>query len=569
MLALPIIWFVNAFVWLRNLWRTTFRHQAPFVRLDLRGSLPEFGQPIVWWRRLLGSQERPSLMRLRRDLQRIADDPRVRGVVLVARDFDPGWATAQSLRDEIQTLRAAGKQVVAYLLTPDTRSYYSLCAADRMVMPPSATLALLGLRVEALFLKDALALAGLEAEVTAVSPYKSAGDQLTRTDMSPENRQQLENLLDQRFAALVESIAIDRNMSLDHVRELFDHAPYVGDQALQAGLVDELCYEDELAARLHGSHKTVGGDDHEDVLSDWQEAQRTLLLPYRKRQRRVVAVVSVEGAIAMGGRGSPLPLLGGTAATSDTVSQALRRVERSKRIAALVLHVDSPGGDAYASDLIWREVLRVQQKKPVVVSMGNVAASGGYYVSACADTIVAQPGTVTGSIGVVSLRPVAAGLLERLHVNTVVLTRGARTGLLSPTLPPTEDERRATHDLVFSLYEDFKRVVRAGRKMSDTQLEPIAGGRIWTGREASTNGLVDALGGLPHAIEKARELGGLEADPRAPVLLVHGSMRHPLPPLPFGKDDARWPIDATMVQSFLDDVMKPRLLAMLPFVMRD
>jgi protease-4 len=243
-------------------------------------------------------------------------------------------------------------------------------------------------------------------------------------------------------------------------------------------------------------------------------------------------------------------------AGSETIIQALRRAERNPRVGAIVLYVNSPGGDAFASDLIWREVLRLQQKKPVVVAMGDVAASGGYYIAAPAAAIVAQPGTLTGSIGVFVVRPVLAELFERAGVNTVVLQRGANSGFLAGDQAPSERERAALGELVFRSYDEFKQRVREGREMSDEQLEPIAGGRVWTGREALERRLVDLLGGLPEAVLKAQELAGLPQDRQALLLLMRAG-REPIPPQPF-------PTGATF-EGLLADALRPRVWAALPF----
>ncbi|MBC8077262.1 MAG: signal peptide peptidase SppA [Chloroflexales bacterium] len=567
---MPILWIINGWRWLRNSWRRLLRRRVDYVRLDLTGALPEFAPEPAWWqRRFLGARSTPSLMRLRRQLEHIAIDPHAQGVLLTANAFAPGWATAQSLRDALQIFRSSGKQVVAYLITPDTRSYYALCGADHLWMPPTALLNLLGLRVEAVFLKDALALAGIEAEVTAVSPYKSAGDQFARADMSPENREQLERLLDGRFAQLVAAISADRDLAHAQVQVLIDNAPYLGPAARATGLVDDVCYEDEFEAKLADFRSSAADSPASKIiLQGWDAAQRALRLPYRAFQRRYVAVVSVEGAISSGASRNlplPVPLIGGQSAGSDSIIQALRSAERNPRVAAVVLHVDSPGGDAFASDMIWRDVQRVQRRKPVVVSMGNVAASGGYYISAPANAIFAQPGTITGSIGVISLRPVASELLERARIRTVVLSRGARTGLLSATLPPTDDERTALRATIFGLYEDFKRVVRAGRNLPEERLEPIAGGRVWTGADALALGLVDMLGGLPQAIVKAYALAGIEAALNTPVIRLRVGGRGPAtPPLPFPAN-----LLGSEFEQLAAEALRTRILAALPFVLRE
>lgn len=586
MVAVITIAWSNFWRAVANGWRRLMRRRVDYVRLELSGTLPEFADTPTWWRRRFLSASTPlSLMGLRRQLQHIGADPQALGVLLIIRDFSPGWATLESLRDELQAFRERGKRVVAYLPAAGARDYLVACAADAILMPPSAYINLLGVRVEATFLRDALKLAGIEAEVIAVSPYKTGPDQFTRAEISPENREQLERLIDQRYATMVETIAAGRRLSVEQVRALIDNAPHKATAACAVGLIDAACYEDELEPWLaaHTPNRRVRTTTETDeaapkapagqpqqpelIVRDWPAAVKALHIPYRTRQRRYVAVVTVEGAITSGASRSvplPLPVIGGAMAGSDSIIQALRRVERSRQIAALVLHIDSPGGDSFASDLIWREVLRVRRKLPVVVSMGNVAASGGYYIATPASAIVAQPSALTGSIGVYSLRPIAGDLLDRLGVNTVVLARGARTGLLSATTPPTEDERAVARQTVFEVYADFKERVRNGRNLSEAQLEPIAGGRVWTGREALANGLVDALGGLTTAIAKARELAKLPADPTAPILRIPtGRQRGSLMPQPFPGGGL------AELSDLFAEALRPRILAALPWVLRE
>ena len=589
-MSIIITWLVNVTRAIRNGWRRLLRRRVDYVRLDATGALPEFVAPLRWWqRRFLGARQPASLQGLRRAFERVAADQRAAGVLLKIDGLSAGWATLQSLRDEIGRLRRSGKRVVAYLVTPDLRGYYAACAADEILVPPAAFLTIVGLRSEIQFLKDALAKVGLAAEVEAVSPYKSAGEQFVRSDISPENRQQLERLLDGRFAEVVRAIGAARGLDDDAVRAAIDAAPLSAPAARERGLVDGLCYEDELAAwlglpaaeRAEGMEKQIeerlpasndsrrplsaisapSAAKKEAVILDWGAARKVLRLPPARRPRGLVAVVPVEGAIVAGHSRSlplPIPLLGGAQAGAASVAQALRQVERNRRVAAVVLYVNSPGGDAFASDLIWREVLRVRRQKPVVVAMGDVAASGGYYVAAPASAIVAQPGTLTGSIGVVSLRPIASGLLERAGVNTVVISRGARSGLLSIVEPPSEDERQAWRDLIFTSYHDFQRRVREGRDMTEQQLDPIAGGRVWMGAEALGLGLVDQLGGLPEAVLRAQELADLPRDRSAPLLLARGG-RAELPPRPFPASSLLdlWPL--------LEEALRPRILALMPF----
>jgi protease-4 len=524
-----VVFIINLWRSLGNTWRRLLRRRVDYVWIELSGALPEFAAAPPWWqRRFLNAREPASMHGLRRKLQRIAADPQASGVLLKIDGLAAGWATLQSLRDELAHFRASGKRAVAYLLTPDMAGYYAACAADEILIPPSAFLMITGLRAEVQFLKDALAKVGLAAEVEAVSPYKAAGESFVRSDMSPENRAQLERLLDLRFAEIVRAVATARDKTPEQVRQAIDAAPLSGQHALELGLVDGLCYEDQLAARY-----TAG--DREPQILDWDAAKRALQLLPARRQRKLVAVVQVEGTITGGSSRSlpiPIPLLGGQQAGADSVAQALRQVERNRRVAAVVLYVNSRGGDAFASDLMWREVLRLRKSKPVVVAMGDAAASGGYYIAAPASAIVAQPGTLTGSIGVVSLRPITAGLLERAGVNTVVLSRGAHSGVFSIGQPPSDDERQALRDLIFTSYAEFKQRVCEGREISAERLEPLAGGRVWLGQEALELGLVDQLGGVPAALLKAQELADLPRDRDAPILLARPG-RDELPPQPF------------------------------------
>jgi protease-4 len=567
MLGRIILAVINLWLWVLNSWRRVWRRRVDYVYVDISGELPEFSPKPPLAQRLAGTRPPLSLAMLRSRFQRITADPHTRGVVLVLRNMNVGWATLQSLRDEMARLRSNGKRVVAYLPGADTRIYFAACAADEILMPETANLNLLGLLTEAVFLRDTLHMVGLEAEVTAVSPYKSGGDRFTRSDISPESREQLERLLDQRYAMLLAAIATGRGLDdSGAVRALIDAAPYSAPEARRANLIDGVCYEDELEARLA---QQAGVEKIR--LRHWRAARRMLRLPYRRYQRRTVAVLSLEGAI-MPGRSRvvpvPVPVLGGRQVGNESVAQALRQIERNERVAALVLHINSPGGDSFASDLIWREVQRIRQSKPVVVSMGDVAASGGYYIAACANIIFAQPATLTGSIGVFALRPVAAGLLERLHVNTTVFNRGARAGLLAASLPPSDDERDVFRRLVFESYATFKQRVCSGRNMADEQLEPIAGGRVWTGTEAQQVRLIDEMGGLPAAIARARSLAELPADPEARVLWVaHTRQDSHLLPRPFPSDTLL--PDAAALTTLREHLLQPRVLAVLPWHLRD
>src|SRR5215212_8358221 len=492
---------VNALV---NLWRLVGNARArllarppDFVWVEVRGPLDEFETPVGFLRRrLVPGATPPTLERLRARFDRISADGRPRGIILRIKNLDAGWAAIEELRGEILAFKERGQQVVAYLGDPvDTRSYYLACAADDIFATPLADLNVTGLRARVDFLKDALNNFGVEVEVVAVSPYKSAGERFIRDDFSEESREQVGRLLDRRYEEVVRAISHGRGITYQEAGRTIDLAPYGARKALSEGLIDGVLYEDELPHRLGSETGSAG-------LAEWGRARGTLRVPYRRRSRKKVALVSLTGAITRGRSRKlpvPLPFVGGEQAGSESVVAALRLEEKGRGISAVLLHVDSPGGDALASDLIWREVERMNAKKPVVVLMGNAAASGGYYVSAPASHVVARSGTVTGSIGVLTIRPVASGLFD-------------------PSRRPDDGERRVVEGQIQRVYGEFKDRVARGREIGAVDLERIAGGRVWTGAEALDLGLVDQIGGFREALRKARELGGVERD--VPEVLV-------------------------------------------------
>jgi protease-4 len=505
-----------------NLWRLIgnarsrlFARPPDFVWMEISGALPEFETPVGFLRKRINRGPAPlTLQALRGRLDRISHDGRVRGVALRIKDIEAGWAALEEARGELLAFREGGGRVMAYLQDPvDTRSYYLACAADEVLVAPLVTVGVTGVRTRVSFFKDALDRLGVGAEVVAVSPYKSAGEPYTRNDFSPEAREQAGRLLDDRYEEVVRAIGEARGLTAEEARDAIDGAPYGPREALKASLVDGVLYEDELPGRL-----AAGGDRAR--VAEWASARRSLKVSYKRRVRRRVGLVQVKGAISRGRSRRvpvPVPFLGGERAGSESVVAALRGAEKNRRVGAVLLHVDSPGGDALASDLIWREVDRISAKKPVVVLMGNVAASGGYYVSAPAAHVVARRSTVTGSIGVITIRPVADRLYGKLGVNLVGLERGERAGLVDPSRPPTEDELRVLEHQIELVYDEFKDRVSRGRNLPD--LDPIAGGRVWSGAEALERGLVDGVGGFWEAFQKACELGGVGEGRPADVLL--------------------------------------------------
>jgi len=464
----------------------------------------------------------PHLHRIIERLDKAAEDKRVKGVVLSIESPTIGRARADELRAAIGRIRKAGKPVAAHLVGSAPVHYMVALACDTITMPPAATLEITGVRTEVMFFKEMLDKLGVQAEILQVGEFKGAGEPLTRSTMSPQLRAQYEAFVGDLFEQLVERIATDRKLTPEKVRELVDTGVFTPDAAREAGLIDVVGYEDEVAATLA---KNVELDEPK-IARDYAERKMdndfsgigglVKLVEMLSGQKQAaaagkgkqVAIIHVTGEIAEGkGRDD---LLAGGSAGSDSVIEAIRDAAKDEKVAAIVLRIDSPGGSALASDLIWREAERT--KKPVVASLSDTAASGGYYIAVAADRIVAAPGTLTGSIGVVGGKIAVGGALERYGVHTDVVSKGKNAGWLSMQTPFTAAEREAFMTTMKDVYRLFTSKVAAGRKMDPAKLDALAEGRVFTGRMAKEAGLVDRLGTLDDAIDEAKQLAGIAAD---------------------------------------------------------
>lgn len=514
----------EAEVSLRNERRYRRNAHLDYVVLPVGGPLPErMGRPRGFFERRLPLPADPlSLQQLNARLAAVADADNARGVVFVFRGFSAGLATLQNFRAAVTRLRAAGKEAIVYTPFLDLPHYYAATAADRIIVPPGAQFEVLGLYTEITFFKDALARVGVQADVVQISPYKTALDRFSRADLSPEYRAQLDWLLDDQWDIVISDMAAGRGISPDVLRAHIDRASVPAETACEAGLVDVVAYDDELARVLAPRPELngAGGESKEAapaILKQWREARKLLLEKPRRRSRRYVGVISLEGLITQGASRKPpielpIPFIGGATAGDQTLVGLLRRIEKRDDLAALVLHVDSGGGSALASDLIGRQIELLAAKKPVVVYMGSVAASGGYYVAAPARHIMSQTATITGSIGVITSKISAAGLYEHLSINRVSLQRGQHAGLYRDADPMTAEERAILLRAIEDIYDRFKAIVARNRGLTLESVDAIGGGRVWTGRQAKAHGLVDSHGDLLDAIKKAAELAALPVD---------------------------------------------------------
>lgn len=550
---------ISAGVWLRNQLRLLRRQRLDYVVMPVGGSLPErAAPPRSFIERQLPLPSPPlSLETLNRRLAVIADADNVRGVLFIFRGFETGLASLQNFRAAVQRLRAAGKQTVVFTPYLNMSHYFAATAADLIVIPPGAQFEVVGLRTEVLFLKEALNEVGVQADVVQISPYKTALNSLSQPEMTPEQREQLNWLLDEQYDLLTAAIAEGRGQTQAAIQQLIDQAPLTAEEACRAGLVDHVGYEDELAFLLAeippagqttAESETAEQDDAHPApanrprahLQPWDKAYRLMLEKPRQHTRRFIGVVSLEGAITMGPSRQPpvdlpIPFVGGQLAGEATLVRLLREAETMDNMAALIFHVDSGGGSALASDLIGRQIKRIGRKKPVLVYMGNVAASGGYYVSAAAQHIMCQPYTITGSIGVITARLSTQGLYQKLRLNRVSLERGKRAGLYSDERPMSEEERQLFWEAIVDLYGQFKQVVANGRNLPLEELDPVCAGRVWSGRQALAHKLVDSFGDLRDAVDKAAELAGLPRDERHIITVanLHVKDHGYVPPQPF------------------------------------
>lgn len=478
----------------------------------------------------LFGQNEPKLSKMLARLQKAAEDQKVKSVILRLRGAAMGRGTLHELRRGIHDLKASGKPVIASLEMGLLSDYLLACACDRITMPESGSLILPGIRAELTFYKNLFAKLDIEPDMIQVGDFKGAAEPYMREKMSDEFRRQFSVVLDDFYAQMVETIARERGLSQQRVEQLIDEGMFSAEEALTAGLIDEVAYEADWRDELLG-----GSDQHElELVEDYAEkkvdtdfsgmAGLVKLLDLfsggdsraKRSKRQKIAVVYALGVIMPGE--SSNSLLSGSTMGSDTMIEALREASEDETVAAIVLRVDSPGGSALASDLIWNEIQRIE--KPVVASMGNVAASGGYYISMSCDQIFAEPGTLTGSIGVVGGKLAMGGLLEKLGVTTDVISRGKHSGMFSINEKFTPSERAVVQRSMEEVYRQFTEKAAAGRNMEREELLKLAGGRVWTGRQALENGLVDQLGTLDDAVKAAQQLGGMDAedDPERMIL---------------------------------------------------
>jgi protease-4 len=493
---------------------SALRGSEPVIRdnsvlaLKVDGELPDY-VPDTLTRRLFGNTDQ-SLTELVEQLRKAKVDKRINGVLLEINLLGAGWGKAEELRDTIADFRSSGKPLYAYIEVGTNKEYYIATAAERIYVAPSGDLYINGLAADVMFFRGALDKLGVYPDAFQIGKYKNAPDQFTRKEMTKEHREVVNSIVDDLFNRFVNTIAETRKKSADDVRALIDNAPLSARQALDAGLIDGTNYRDEVENELK---KRLGYKDEEELRVTKAESYRQVTpdsLGLDRGER--IAVIYASGEI-WPGKSSSGGMTGGQSVGSDTMVKAINEAARDKSIKAIVLRVDSPGGVHYASDTIWHAVEVAKQKKPVVVSMGDLGASGGYYIACNANKIIAEPSTYTGSIGIFAGKPVMKGLYDWLGITNEYVLRGKNAGMFRETEKFSPEERaRFESSIKSKYYDEFVPKVAKGRGRDAEYIDSVAQGRVWTGAQAKERGLIDEFGGLDKAVEVAGRLAGIPAD---------------------------------------------------------
>jgi len=470
-----------------------------YVEIGLAGSVEEIAPPDLLSAVLLRAKPL-TIYDLWMDLRKAAADGRVQAVLLRLGALQCDWAKATEIREAVLQFRRSGKKAYAYIEeAPDfDMEYYIATACDKIVLHPLGWLGIKGIGGYVPFFKNALDKLGIRAEFEHVEEYKTAYNTFTEKGFTPAHREEMESLYADIFAQDVKTVAKARGKTEEEVRTLIDRGFFQGEQALKAGLVDACLFDDELPLLLRDRGPALARVRFDDYT-------RVPPASVGLETGRKVALIYAVGTIMTG---ESLPrIMGGS-----TVARWIRAAREDGSIAAIVLRVDSPGGSSVGSDVVWREVSLAKKAKPVVVSMSDVAGSGGYWISMAATKIVAEPQTLTGSIGVLAGKFSVAGLLDKLGITAEKLTFGEKAAVFSPFRPFTPEERKLLKDQILWTYDRFLTKVADGRSMTKAEVDKVGRGRVWTGRQAKDLKLVDELGGLSTAVGMAKKLAGIPTE---------------------------------------------------------
>jgi protease-4 len=487
----------------------------------------------------------PTVRSLVDALRKAKVDPRVTSVVIRPAGTAALWGKVQELRDAILDFKRSRKPIVGYLEHGGEQEFFLASACDKVFLMPAASLDLTGMASYELFLRGTLDKIGAYPDALHVGDFKTASNIYTEHTYTPAHREMAVSLNTDLYEQLVRGLADGRHKSEAEIRALIDHGPYLPEDAVRAGLVDDLAYEDEIDDKVDLSNGAAPADQRSARFLE-QNDYRTVApasLGLDRGQR--IAVIYAVGLISSGKSSYEAPQ--GQVAGSDTLVEYLRKARADSSIKAIVLRIDSPGGSAIASDVIWREVLLTRNVKPVIASMSDVAASGGYYIAMPASAIVAEPATLTGSIGVVMVKFVIDGTLKKLGLNMEHVQEGRYADLYSPVRPFSPEERQRVEEQMQATYDGFVEKAAAGRNTTPEKIDAIAQGRVWTGRQAKQLGLVDELGGLDRALALAKERVGIPQDAGVEIVVYPPRKSiYEIVASPFGRTDGTTTLGALL-----------------------
>ncbi len=453
------------------------------LALGLSGALPENPPKPVF------GKQRASFTEILASIYRAADDPSIKELVVTLHEASPGFARAQELRMAFEYFRSRGKRLICHANAPSNLAYYIGTAADSLFIPPVSQLNLVGLRAELTFYAGTMEKLGVKMDLVKIGDHKTATEPWTRSASSEENRAQVNRLLDELYDQFAADIARSRNLTIDSVKKVIDGGPYTSADALRSGLVDGLCYQDEIDSCI-GKSRSI----------PFARYLKDTLVNYSWDRAPVLAIVVAQGDITSDqGDVNPLGSPGGV--TPTPFRKAFAATRRDKDVAGVIFRIDSPGGSAMASDDIYHYSQRTAQTKPTVISMANVAASGGYYMAMTGKKVFALPGTITGSIGIYGGKADLSGLYQKLDLGKELYTRGKFAGMMSWVAPFSSEEREKYYGQLNAFYGHFLDLVSANRNLTVDSVDNLGRGRVWTGREASRNGLIDQVGGLKQSID--------------------------------------------------------------------
>lgn len=519
--------------------RPTVASNATLV-MHLEGDMPE-QQPLDVPLPFLEGQQPLTIPETWQLLKKAATDNRIKAVVIEPRGLSIGWAKLEELHADLLEFKKSGKPVYAFLKAAGGHEYYLATAADKIFIAPEDELDLKGLRAELVYLKGTLDKLGVSMEFEHVGKYKDAPDQFTKTGPSPETLEVTNEILDQYYGDLINVIAQGRHKTPADVKAILDRGPFVAPNALASGLVDELLYEDQMYQRVKDQIKT---DIKRISARDYSRA----VVPGSEGKSKI-ALVTADGDITRGGSSEEID----TSGITDTgLIRTLRDVEDDASIKGVILRIDSPGGDAFASDDILHEVKMLSAKKPMLISMSDYAASGGYFIAMSGDPVVAYPNTLTGSIGVFFGRVNLKGLYDKIGLKKEILSRGHFAAIDSEDGPLTDEERTKLRTEIEQFYHAFVERVAAGRKRPYDQVAPLAEGRVWLGSQAKQNGLVDETGGLDRALEMIKERAKIPASEK--VTLVNFPPKRTVFEMLFNRNDQS-DAEANLLESKLEGVV--------------